>query len=333
MSSPTMRAIRVSAANGSLDAVEIPVPIPGPGEVLVRIQASGVNPLDIKIRAGTAAHAKHPFPAILGLDLAGTVVGVGAGVDKFRRGDEVYGLAGGVGGLQGTLAEFIAADANLLARKPARLTMRQAAALPLAIVTAWEGLVDRANVQPGHRVLVHGGAGGVGHIAVQIALAKGAKVYATGSASQRAFIESLGAVAIDYKLEKPQDYLRTHTHDEGFDIVYDTVGGSVLDASFGVAREYGGHVVSCLGWGTHSLAPLSFRAATYSGVFTLIPLTTGRNREAHGIILTEAAALADAGKLTPLVDDRRFDFETIEAAYSVITSRQATGKVVVDLQA
>lgn len=160
----TMQAMTVEVAGGDFVLKELPVPAPQAGQVLVRIVASGVNPLDTKIRAGQAAHAQQPLPAVLGLDLAGVVVSVGAGVSTFRSGDEVYGAAGGVGGLQGTLAHYAAVDARLVVLKPRNLTMREAAALPLAAITAWEGLVDRANVGEGHKVLVHGGAGGVGHI-------------------------------------------------------------------------------------------------------------------------------------------------------------------------
>jgi NADPH2:quinone reductase len=124
---------------------------PRPGHVLVRIAASGVNPLDAKIRAGRAKHARHPLPAMLGMDMAGTVEEVGTGVSEFKAGDEVYGMVGGVGGLPGTLSEFIAVDADLLAHKPKKLTMREAAALPLSVITSWEGLVDRAKVSPGDR--------------------------------------------------------------------------------------------------------------------------------------------------------------------------------------
>jgi hypothetical protein len=137
-----MRAYDVEEPNGPFRAIELHRPTPGINQVLVRIAASGVDPLDTKIRAGKAAHAKHPLPAVLGLDMAGTVEEVGPGATAFRPGHEVYGMVGGVGGLQGTLAEFIAADADLVARKPANLTMREAAALPLSIITAWEGLVD-----------------------------------------------------------------------------------------------------------------------------------------------------------------------------------------------
>ena len=180
-SSSTMRVLVLETADGPFASRRIPRPVAGPGQVLVEIAASGVNPLDIKIRAGAAAHARQPLPAVLGMDLAGVVRAVGAGVERFRIGDEVYGLTGGVGGLQGSLAQYAAVDADLLARKPANLSMREAAALPLIVVTAWEGLVDRAKTHAGQKVLVHGGVGGVGHVAVQIAKALGAEVFATVS--------------------------------------------------------------------------------------------------------------------------------------------------------
>jgi NADPH2:quinone reductase len=324
-----MKAYVVETANGSFRQVEVPTPIPAVGQVLVRIAASGVNPLDTKIRAGEAAHAKQPLPAILGLDMAGTVEAVGPGITSFRVGDEVFGMVGGVGGIQGTLAEFVAADASLLAHKPKNITMQQAAALPLVTITAWEGLVDRANVQKGQTVLVHAGAGGVGYAAVQIALAHGAKVYATVSEDKRALVENLGAVAID-RYAAVDAYVADHTGGLGFDIVYDTLGGVVLDASFLAVKRYTGHVVSCLGWGTHSLAPLSFRGATYSGVFTLFPLLTRLQRAHQGDILSQAAKLMEEKLLKPLLSEETFDLSDIASAYELV-ARGSTGKVVVQL--
>jgi NADPH:quinone reductase-like Zn-dependent oxidoreductase len=206
---------------------------------------------------------------VLGLDMAGTIEEVGPGVSAFRRGDEVYGMVGGVAGLQGTLAEYVVADADLLALKPKSLSMREAAALPLITITAWEGIVDRAKVHGGQKVLIHAGAGGVGHVAVQLAKGLGAEVFATVSPDKRAIAERFGAIAIDYRALSPEQYVALHTNGEGFDVIYDTVGGATIDASFAAVKRYTGHVVSCLGWSTHSLAPLSFRSATYSGVFTL----------------------------------------------------------------
>ncbi len=263
--------------------------------------------------------------------MAGTVEEIGPGVTSFRPGDQVYGMVGGVGGMQGTLAEFINADADLLAHKPQTLSMREAAALPLVTITAWEGLIDRANVRAGQTVLVHAGAGGVGHAAVQIARAFGAEVFATVSNEKRKIVEGYGAVAIDYRKLRPAEYVMQETGGLGFDIVYDTVGGATLDDSFLAVKLYTGHVVSCLGWGTHSLAPLSFRSATYSGVFTLFPLLSGQHRAHHGQILAEVTKLAEGGKLRPLLDPHRFSLEELDAAFLLVASGSA-GKVVLEVQ-
>ncbi|MDX6284347.1 MAG: NADPH:quinone reductase, partial [Kribbellaceae bacterium] len=312
---------------------DVAKPTPGQGEVLVRIVASGVNPLDTKIRAGKAAHAQIQLPAILGLDAAGVVEAVGPEVSTFAIGDEVFGLVGGVGEQQGTLAEFIAVDAQLLAPKPASLSFREAAALPLVFITAWEALVDQAKIHAGQTVLIQGGAGGIGQVAVQIAKAVGAEVFATGSPARLRSIEDLGATAIDYTNATVEEYVAKHTDGVGFDIVFDTVGGEVLDNSFKAAKRYDGHVVSALGWGTHSLAPLSFRSGTYSGVFTLHPLLTGEDRAHHGEILREAATLAQRGLLRPRLDPREFTLETISQAHDLVEQRSAAGKVVVDVSA
>jgi NADPH:quinone reductase-like Zn-dependent oxidoreductase len=324
-----MRAAVLEAHNAPLRLSIISTPEIGPREVLVRVRASGVNPLDTKIHAGAAPHARHPLPAIPGIDLAGVVEQVGHDVTRFKPGDEVYGMTGGVGGVQGSLAEFAAIDADLLASKPANLSMREAAALPLIFITAWEGLIDRASLGAGQKVLIHGGAGGVGHVAIQIARAFGANVFATGSAALRATIEDFGAVFID-RNTPVETYVAQHTGGRGFDVVYDTVGGKVLDASFEAVRRFG-HVVSALGWGTHALAPLSFRAATYSGVFTLLPLLSGEGRAHHGQIMMEATRLVEAGKLVPLLDPRHFTLENVGDAYALIRDHAAKGKLVVDV--
>ena len=325
-----MKAALVETHDGPFRLTGVARPLPAAGQVLVRIHASGVNPLDTKIRAGAAAHARHPLPAILGLDLAGVVEAVGPGVTAFRPGDEVYGMTGGVGGLQGSLAEYAAVDADLLAHKPANLTMREAAALPLVTITAWEGLVDRMTINPGQTLLVQGGAGGVGHVAVQIGRALGAEVYATGSASSAEFIRSLGATPIDYAKESVEDYVARYTAGASFDRVYDTCGGAVLDASFQAVKRFG-HVVSCLGWGTHALAPLSFKAGTYSGVFTLEPLLSGVGRAHQSEILKAAAALVEAGRLRPRLDPRSFSLEQAADAHGAIVDGTARGKIVVSI--
>ncbi|BDI28519.1 quinone oxidoreductase [Capsulimonas corticalis] len=326
----TMRALVLSEENGPLQLTEIARPEPRAGEALVRIHASGVNPLDTKIRAGRGGHAKNPLPAVLGMDLTGVVESVGPGVDDFQIGDEVYGMTGGVAGIPGTLAEFAAVDARLLARKPANLTMREAAALPLVFITAWEGVVDQAHVQAGQKVLIHGGAGGVGHVAVQLARALGAEVFATVSPQKKEIAERFGATPIDYKAMSVEEYVTVYTDGEGFDVVYDTVGGTTLDDTFRAVKTYTGHAVSCLGRGPYDLSPLSFRAATYSAVFTLLPLLTGKGRAHHGEILREATKLAEAGKLTPLLNERRFTMETAMDAHAEV-EKGALGKVVVEI--
>ncbi len=329
--SPLMQAALLTQFGAPLSIAPTELPVLRPGQVLVRVLASGVNPLDTKIQGGNAAHAQVRLPAILGIDLAGVVEAVAPGETRFLAGDEVHGMTGGIGGVPGSLAQFAAVDADLLAHKPRTLDMRQAAALPLIFITAWEGLVERARVQAGQKVLVHGGAGGVGHIAVQIARTLGAQVYATGSADQKTLIESLGATAIDYRSQTVDDYVQQYTRGQGFDIIYDTVGGATLDASFAAARRYVGHVVSCLGWGAHKLAPLSFRGATYSGVFTLLPLLTGEDRQRHGQIMGEAARMADTGQLRVLVDGRRFTLEQVNQAHALLVEGQARGKLVIDI--
>jgi NADPH2:quinone reductase len=324
-----MKAYVVEQPGGAFVPADLSGPIPAAGQVLVRVHASGVNPLDTKIRAGKAGHANQPLPAVLGLDMAGVVEETGAGVTSFHPGDEVYGMVGGVGGLQGTLAEYVVANKELLALKPKSLSMREAAALPLITITAWEGVVDRANVQAGQKVLIHAGAGGVGQIAVQLAKSYGAEVFATVSPDKQYIVEKLGAIPIDYRTLSPEQYVAQHTGGEGFDVVYDTVGGATIDASFIAVKRYTGHVVSCLGWTTHSLAPLSFRGATYSGVFTLMPLLTGIGQAHHGGILRQASLLADAGKLRPILNQQRFSANDIAAAHAVVETG-ALGKVVVE---
>jgi NADPH2:quinone reductase len=326
----TMRALVVRRYNGPLELTETSIPEPVHGQVRVRIAASGLNPLDTKIRAGSAAHANHPLPLVLGIDMAGVVDANEPGVTAFKVGDEEYGMTRGVGGIQGSLAEYAAVDADLLAIKPANLSMREAAALPLAFITSYSGIVDRAHLQAGQTVLVQGGAGGVGHVSVQLARALGAQVYATTSSRDHDLVMRLGATPIDYRAQSVEQYVESITQGVGFDLVVDTVGGPTLDASFAAVKHFG-NVVSALGWGTHSLAPLSFREATYSGVFTLYPLLTGQDRAHHAEMLREATRLAEAGKLTSNLDPRRFDLGSAELAYDALTNGTARGKIVVDV--
>ncbi len=330
MSPPnTMLAAVLTEANGAFEIRQLPTPVPAAGQVLVRIHASGVNPLDTKIRSGVAVHARQPLPAVLGMDLSGVVAAVGDGMTDFQVGDEVYGMATGIGGLQGSQAEYAAVDADFLALKPHNLSFVQAAALPLSIITAWEGLVDHARIAEGQTVLVQGGAGGVGHVATQIAAAHGAQVFATVSPADFDLIKSYGATHIDRNLPVA-DLVAKFSGGEGFDIVYDTVGGALIDTAF-ESVKLRGHVTSALGREAHNLAPLSLRGATYSAVFTLLPLLTGKGRRHHGDILRAAAKLADAGKLTPRMSAQTYTLSTLADAHEAVKSGTAKGKVVITI--
>lgn len=221
-------------------SAELEKPNVKPGHVVVKVAATSVNTIDMMIRQmGTDLPFAPALPGVLGMDFAGVIDQVGEGVTRFKVGDEVYGCAGGLGDLQGAMAEYMLADAQLIAHKPTSLSMREAAAIPLVGITAYEGLT-RAQASEGQSVLVHGGAGGVGHLAIQIARSFGANVYATGgSEAQAALIEKLGATYIDYRNEEVSDYVQAHTQGKGFDVVYDTVGGPNLQNSFAAAKLNG----------------------------------------------------------------------------------------------
>ncbi len=311
-------------------AAEIADPVVTPGHVLVRIAASSVNTVDTMIRKmGQDQLPLSPdLPAVLGMDFAGTVEAVGEGVDGFKPGDEVYGCAGGLIGLQGTLAEFINADAKLIAHKPKSLTMREAAAIPLVGITAFEGLM-RAGVKEGQTVLVHGGVGGVGHLAVQLAKHMGADVYATiRDDNEVGTIEGYGAKAINFTNEAVTDYVAKHTGGTGFDVVFDSVGGANMTNSF-EAAALNGQVATTVSMLELDLTPAHFKGLSIHVVFMLIPMLHNHGREQHGQILAELARVADAGALKPLVDEMSFGLAEVGAAYDRLASGKAKGKIVI----
>ena len=317
--------------NAAFQVADLPKPVVRVGHVLVRIAATSVNTVDTMIRQmGQDLPLSPALPAVLGMDFAGTVEAVGDGVSGFAPGDEVYGCAGGLADLQGSLAEYMLADARLLAHKPKSLSMREAAALPLVGITAYEGL-QRAGTHAGHRVLVHGGAGGVGHVAVQLAKHLGAEVYATCSGEQQArVIEGYGATPINYKNESVADYVAKHTDGKGFEIVFDSVGGANMANSF-EAAALNGQVVTTVSMLELDLTPAHFKGLSVHVVFMLIPMLHNHKREEHGAILTKLAEIADAGALKPLLDDTQFALEDIGQAHARLGSGQAMGKVVVEL--
>lgn len=324
-------ALNTYGDNAEFTATELPQPEITAGHVLVRVAAASVNTVDTMIRQmGKDLPLSPDLPAILGMDFAGTIDAVGEGVVGFAPGDEVYGCAGGLADLQGSLAEYMLADARLIAHKPETLTMREAAALPLVGITAYEGL-QRAQTHTGQKVLVHGGTGGVGHVAVQLARQMGADVYTTISSDQQAsIIEQYGATAINYKTETVADYVAQHTDGAGFDVVYDSVGGANMANSF-EAAALNGNVTTTVSLLELDLTPAHFKGLSIHVVFMLIPMLYNHKREVHGDILAKLREIVDAGELRPLLDEKQFSLADVGKAYDRLTSGQATGKVVVGI--
>ncbi|MCC5450426.1 zinc-dependent alcohol dehydrogenase family protein [Rheinheimera sp. UJ51] len=310
---------------------EVAIPQLRAGHVLVNIKATSVNTVDTMIRQmGPELPLSPAAPAILGMDFAGVISAVGEGVTDYQVGDEVYGCAGGLADLPGALAEYMLADANLIALKPKNLTMEQAAALPLVGITAYEGLM-RAGVGKDQKVLVHGGSGGVGHIAVQLAKHFGAKVFATGGGDkQTALIAKLGATAINYKTETVADYVAQHTQGAGFDIVFDSVGGTNMLKSF-EAAALNGHVASTVAMVELDLSLAHFKGLSLHVVFMLIPMLHHFKRAQHATILKQLATLAEAGELTPVLDTETFTLSQAGAAHARLASGQAMGKIVISI--
>ena len=317
--------------NAEFQLTELTLPAAKAGHVVVRVAATSVNTVDTMIRQmGKDLPLSPDLPAVLGMDFAGTIEAIGEGVTHFAPDDEVYGCAGGLADLQGTLAEYMLADARLIAHKPKTLSMREAAALPLVGITAFEGL-QRAGARAVQKALVHGGAGGVGHVAVQLAKHLGADVYATVSGEkQMKIIKKYGATPINYKTEKVADYVAKHTDGAGFDVVFDSVGGANMTNSF-EAAALNGQVVSTVSMLALDLTPVHFKGLSLHVVFMLIPMLYDYKREVHGAILAKLAQIAGAGALKPLLDKRPFGLEEVGKAHDRLTSGQAIGKVVVEM--
>ncbi|MCY0917180.1 MULTISPECIES: NADP-dependent oxidoreductase [unclassified Streptomyces] len=303
-----MRAVVVSQWGGPEVLVEreIERPEPGMGEVLVRVRAAGVNPVDWKTRESGGLIPWGPVPAV-GWDVSGTVEAVGPGVTLYRVGDEVYGMPR-FPQQAGAYAEYVTAPARHFARKPASLDHVEAAALPLAALTAWQALVDTAGVSAGQRVLVHAAAGGVGHLAVQIAKARGAYVIGTASAAKHALLRDLGAdEVIDYRTADFEDVV------SDIDVVIDAVGGDHGRRSLKVLKP-GGHLVTLPG-------PDGLPADA-EGVHATWLLVEPDLKGLEGI-----AALVEQGLLKPLVDTV-LPLEQAAKAHEIGERGRTTGKIV-----
>ena len=314
---------------------DIPVPIVGPNGVLVRVHASSVNPIDWKLRQGMLkAIRPYRFPVIWGADCSGVVAEVGSAVTFFKPGDEVYGFKdGGVGQTyRGTYAEYAVVPENALARKPANLSHEQAAALPVAALTAWQVLVTQGKLKAGDHVLIHAGAGGVGTLAVQIAKALGAYVAATAGGLNLPFLRELGAdLPINYETEKIEDKV------SGYDLVLDGVGISVWRSSLTVLKR-GGKLLTLV-------APTppgergKFGFATYVGLRMAAYMSraffTGKSFglvmvKPRGGDLEKISALVEAGKVRPVIH-RVFPLEEVAEAHRLSQGGHTRGKIVLKI--
>lgn len=322
---------------GAVRAAEVPDPDVGEDDVLVQIRAASVNPLDLKTRDGAyKAILPYRVPFVLGNDLAGVVVGVGAGVTRFAVGDEVYARPDK--NRIGTFAELIAIHQDDLATKPTTLTMEEAASIPLVGLTSWQALVERANLQTGQKVLIHAGSGGVGTIAIQLAKQLGASVATTTSTANIDLVKDLGAdVVVDYKKQA----FETVLHD--YDVVLDTLGGETLKKSLQVLKP-GGKLIGIAGPPDPAFAKELGANLVVSLVMTALSLRTRQRARRHHVTysflfmrasgdqLREVTALIEAGKIRPVVD-RVFAFEsTREALEYVEKGRVKAGKVVVSMK-
>ena len=315
-----------------LTLADIPKPvIVNPHALLVRVHAAGLNPLDTKIRK---LHFYYPdnLPAILGCDGAGVVESVGDGVTRFRPGDEVYFFANGLGNMPGSYAQYTIVDEREAARKPKRLSMVEAAAVPLALITAWEALVDRISLERDERLLVHGGAGGVGHLAIQLARNRGARIAATvGDAEKARIVRELGAeLAIPYR---EQDFVAEAlrwTDRRGVDVVLDTVGGKTFCTSFRALRLYG-RIATLLSTPCElgDVNEARMRNLRIGYVQMTAPSYLGETdaRAAQTRILETCASAFDDGSLRPLVTTL-LPLERAADAHRIVEQGHTIGKVV-----
>lgn len=302
---------------GGVDVLEIndnaPKPSPTKDQVLVEVYAASINPFDWKIRAGYLKDIiPLKFPVTLGGDFAGIVVEVGEGVSQFSVGDEVFGQANVVGGGTGSFAEFVAAPAKSTALKPKSTNFEQSAALPLVGVSAVQALEEHIGLQKDQKILIHGGAGGIGHVAIQLAKAIGAYVATTVSANDMDFVKQLGAdEVIDYK---NQDFSKL----ADFDAVFDTVGGETTNKSFAVLKK-GGVIVSMLGQPNEDLAKKY-------GVTAI-----GQGTKTTTIHLSRVAELVNSGKITVSVD-KVFPLKQVQEAFRYQEEVHPRGKVVLKIK-
>lgn len=330
-----MKAILMheTGAPDVLQNAEVETPrIEGDHQLLIRLRAAGVNPVDTKLRSKGTYYPER-IPAILGCDGAGVVEAVGGKVSRFRPGDEVYFCHGGIGGDQGNYAEYNVVDEHFVAKKPTAIDFAAAGAAPLVLITAWESLHDRARIQPGQKVLIHAGAGGVGHVAIQLAKAAGCEVVTTvGSAEKAEFVQALAADEVI--LYREQDFIeatRAWSGGTGVDVVFDTVGGKVFEQSFEATRPYG-HVVSLLQPAEVDWKEARLRNLSSSLELMLSPMyfgwQTAQQHQAN--ILEQCSGLFAQGKLKVHVT-HQLALEDAAKAHALIEAGGISGKIVLTM--
>ena len=328
-----MRAVVMTAPGGPdvLKLVDLPEPeLSSDHDIRIRLKAAGINPVDYKIRASGLIRGTPP--AVLGWDGAGTVEATGAAVTRFRPGDEVYLCEGGFGAMPGTYQEVKVIDERFVARKPERLSFAEAAAAPLVTITAWEALRERARISNGQRTLIQAGAGGVGHMSVQIARIAGAQVATTVSPGPKTDLAaSLGAeLCIDYKREDVGAKLRAWAGMDGADVVHDTVGGRTFTTSFSLVRPYGDLVSNVeSSWEDEAIAAMHDRNLRVSFTWMPAPSVFGwvDHRERQRRILEQAADQFDAGDLRVVVG-ATFGLAEAASAHRAVEGGKVIGKTV-----
>lgn len=315
-----MKAMVLTAFGGPevLQLQEVERPTPGPGELLVRVHASGTNPVDAKIRAAGKWAMIEP-PTIIGYDASGVVEELGVGAHDFERGDEVYFTPHIFANPHGTYAEYTVVPEAIVARKPKQLSHAQAAAVPLAGGTAYEAIVRRLDVRPGETVLIHGAAGGVGTFAVQLAKLCGARVIGSASSANHPLLRELGCeVTVDYRAEDPVQVALDETGGHGVDAVFDCVGGDLLAKSAPATRAFG-RMATILG-PCGDFTTFYLRNQTLHGVFLM------RERER----LITLGKLLDRGQLAPVVA-HTLPLTDVAKAHQRLDSGHGAGKIVLEV--
>jgi NADPH:quinone reductase len=330
-----MKAI-VMTATGNPDVLQyrdIPEPqITKPTQVKVKLAAAGVNPVDTKIRQNGLLY-EQALPAVLGCDGAGTVIEIGHSVTQFKPGDKVWFCHGGLGREQGNYAEYNVLDERWVGLMPSSLSFVQAAALPLVLITAWGGLYDRGALQEGQTVLIHAGAGGVGHVAIQLAKLRGARVITTvNNEAKASFVKALGAdEVILYSQEDVVSAVLNLTGGKGADLVFDTVGPAVFKESIKATAHFG-RIITLLGLDEIDLTEARMRNLLIGFELMLTPMLRDLDeaRDKHVKILQQCRSWIDEGLLKPHIG-HEFSLQQAAQAHSLIEAGHTTGKIVLSL--